>query len=203
MIVVRVVLAPAHGTRAAEASRAQPAAATSSENYNTAGQVISISDAMNDTTLFGYTNGDLTSIVDPLGNKSYFFSDAVGRTIWAQDPMGSRTNLSYSTLDDLTQTMDEDGNLTKFSYDQNSNLKTVTDANGGVTSYSYDPMKRNGSRTDPLDVTETYGYDGNGNLTSHTDRRGEVTKYQYDGINRRKFAGFGYTGSSYESTIGY
>src|SRR5580704_17899904 len=28
MIVVRVVLAPAHGTRAAEASRAQPAAAT-------------------------------------------------------------------------------------------------------------------------------------------------------------------------------
>jgi RHS repeat-associated protein len=174
-----------------------------SENYNTAGQVISISDAMNDTTLFGYTNGDLTSIVDPLGNKSYFFSDAVGRTIWAQDPMGSRTNLSYSTLDDLTQTMDEDGNLTKFSYDQNSNLKTVTDANGGVTSYSYDPMNRNGSRTDPLDVTETYGYDGNGNLTSHTDRRGEVTKYQYDGINRRKFAGFGFTGSSYESTIGY
>jgi RHS repeat-associated protein len=40
-------------------------------------------------------------------------------------------------------------------------------------------------------------------LTGHTDRRGKVTVYQYDGINRRKFAGFGYTGSSYESTSTY
>jgi RHS repeat-associated protein len=117
--------------------------------------------------------------------------------------MGSRTNLSYSPLDELTQTMDEDGNLAKFSYDPNSNLKTVTDANGGLTSYTYDPMNRKASRTDPLLATETYGYDGNGNLTGHTDRRGKVTVYQYDGIDRRKFAGFGYTGSGYESTSSY
>ncbi len=43
-----------------------------------------------------------------------------------------------------------------------------------------------------------YLYDGNENLVNHTDRRGKVTIYQYDGINRRKFAGFGYTGSSDE-----
>ena len=171
--------------------------------YNGQGQMASIADALNDTTHFGYTNGDLTSIADPLGNTSYFFSDAAGRTIWTEDPLGSTTNLSYSPLDDLTQSMDTDGNLTKFSYDQNSNLKTVTDANGGLTSYSFDPMNREISRTDPLGVTETYGYDVNGNLTGHTDRRAEVTVYQYDGINRRKFAGFGYTGSSYESTITY
>ena len=54
-----------------------------------------------------------------------------------------------------------------------------------------------------MNATETYGYDGNGNLTGHTDRRGKVTVYQYDGINRRKFAGFGYTGSGYESTSTY
>jgi YD repeat-containing protein len=86
--------------------------------------------------------------------------------------------------------MDKDGNLTRFMYDQNSNLKTVTDAKGG--------LNRKASRTDPLGATEIYGYDGNGNLTGHTDRRGKVTIYQYDGINRRKFASFGYTGSSYE-----
>jgi len=117
--------------------------------------------------------------------------------------MGSRTNRSYSPLDDLTQTMDEDGNLTRFTYDQNSNLKTVTDANGGQTSYSYDPMNRMASRNDPLGAFESYGYDGNGNLTGHFDRRGKIAIYQFDGINRRKFAGFGYTGSSYESTINY
>ena len=40
-------------------------------------------------------------------------------------------------------------------------------------------------------------------MTGHTDRRGKVTVYQYDGINRRKFAGFGYAGSGYESTSTY
>lgn len=173
------------------------------EIHNTDGQLSSYSDGMSDTTHFYYTNGDLTSIVDPLGNTSYFFSDAVGRMSWTKDPLGSRTNLSYSPLDDLIQTMDEDSNLTKFSYDQNSNLKTVTDANNGLTTYTYDPMNRKASRTDPLGTIEIFGYDGNGNLTGHTDRRGKVTVYQYDGINRRKFAGFGYTGSSYESTSSY
>jgi len=174
-----------------------------SEHYNTAGQITSIADALGDTTQLGYTEGDLTSIADPLGNTSYLFSDAAGRTTWTEDPLGNTTNLSYSVLDDLTQTMDEDGNLTKFAYDPNSNLTSVTDANSGQTSYTYDPMNRKASRTDPLNATESYGYDGNGNLTGHTDRRGKMTVYQYDGINRRKFAGFGYTGGSYESTTSY
>jgi RHS repeat-associated protein len=59
------------------------------------------------------------------------------------------------------------------------------------------------SRADALNASESYGYDATGNLTSHTDRRGKLTKYQYDALNRRSFAGFGYDGSSYESTINY
>ena len=173
------------------------------ENHDTEGNLISYADALGHTTHFAYTKGDLTSITDPLGNTSYLFDDAVGRTIWTEDPLGSTTNLSYSPLDDLTQSMDTDGNLTEFGYDPNSNLTSVTDANGGLTSYTYDPMNREASRTDPLGATETDGYDGNGNLTGHTDRRDKVTVYQYDGIDRRKFAGFGNTGSSYESTSTY
>ncbi|MGC1676735.1 MAG: RHS repeat-associated core domain-containing protein, partial [Candidatus Binataceae bacterium] len=41
------------------------------------------------------------------------------------------------------------------------------------------------------------------NLTNHSDRSGNVTKYSYDGLNRRTFAGFGYSGSGYQSTISY
>jgi RHS repeat-associated protein len=73
---------------------------------------------------------------------------------------------------------------------------------GSAKSSSSNPYRK-ASRTDPLAATETYGYDGNGNLTGHTDRRGETSVYQYDGINRRKFAGFGYTSGSYESTSSY
>jgi YD repeat-containing protein len=50
---------------------------------------------------------------------------------------------------------------------------------------------------------KTYAYDGNSNLTQQTDRHGKVTVYQYDGLNRPTFAGFGYSGTCYESSIGY
>jgi YD repeat-containing protein len=40
-------------------------------------------------------------------------------------------------------------------------------------------------------------------LTQHTDRRGKVTIYQYDGLDRRKFAGYGKNGTTYESTIDF
>jgi RHS repeat-associated protein len=140
---------------------------------------------------------------DPLGNTTYLFDDAAGRLIWKQDPLGNQTNLSYSPLDDLTQIMDEDGNLTRFEYDTDRGLTSVTDANANQTIYTYDPMDRRISRKDALGATETYAYDGNGNLTQHTDRNGNVTQYQYDGLNHRTFAGFGYNGSTYQSSITY
>ena len=59
------------------------------------------------------------------------------------------------------------------------------------------------SRLDGLRVSESYSWDGNSNLTSHTDRRGKVAQFQPDALNRRKFAGFGQNGNSYESTINY
>ncbi len=72
-----------------------------------------------------------------------------------------------------------------------------------MTTYTYDPMDRRASRTDALGAVESYAYDGMSNLTSHTDRNGNVTSYSYDGLNRRTFAGFGYNGSGYQSTINY
>ena len=45
--------------------------------------------------------------------------------------------------------------------------------------------------------------DAHGILAQFTDRRGKVTVFQYDEQNRKTFAGFGYNGSGYESTISY
>jgi RHS repeat-associated protein len=46
-------------------------------------------------------------------------------------------------------------------------------------------------------------YDRDGNLTQFTAPRCKVTVYQYDGLNRRTFAGFGKSGSTYQSSISY
>ncbi len=59
------------------------------------------------------------------------------------------------------------------------------------------------SGTDALGTTEYYSYDANGRLAQFTDRRGKMTVFQYDAQNRKTFAGFGYNGSGYESTIRY
>jgi uncharacterized protein RhaS with RHS repeats len=55
----------------------------------------------------------------------------------------------------------------------------------------------------PLGATEHYSYDADGRLAQFTDRRGTITVFQYDAQNRKTFAGFGYNGSGYASTISY
>ena len=172
--------------------------------HNSAGQTTSIADALNDTTQLAYGSyGDLVEVTDPIGNSTKFSTDNAGRFILVSDAMGNTTGLTYDNLDHITQILDARNGSTFFSYDGNGNLLTVTDANGNQTSYAYDSRNRVASRLDGLKVSESYGYDGNSNLTSHSDRRGKVTAFQYDALNRRKFAGFGQSGSSYESTISY
>jgi RHS repeat-associated protein len=171
--------------------------------YTAEGQLSSLTDGVGNTVQIAYDGGDPASVTDPLGNTSYQFSDAVGRLIWMQDTLGSETDIGYSQLDELTGITDALGGTTAFAYDADRNLSSVTDANSHTTSYTYDSMDRRSSRTDPLTHAESYVYDYNGNLTQFTDRRGSVTVYQYDGLNRRTFAGFGYNGSSYQSTISY
>ncbi len=172
--------------------------------HNSAGQVTSIADALNDTTQFAYGNyGGLSQVTDPLGNAIKLSADNAGRLILLSDPLGNTTGLTYDNLDRITQILDARNGTTSVSYDGNGNPLTVTDANGNQTSYAYDSRNRPISRADGLKVSESYGYDFNGNLTSHTDRRGKVTAYKYDALNRRWFAGFGQSGSNYESTINY
>jgi YD repeat-containing protein len=69
------------------------------------------------------------------------------------------------------------------------------------TTYTLDNMDRVATRKDPLENQESYQYDGNDNLTQFTDRRGKVAIFNYDALNRPAFAGFGKSGSTYESTI--
>jgi len=130
-------------------------------------------------------------------------TDNAGRLVLLSDALGNTTGLTYDNLDRITQILNAINGTTSFSYDANGNLLSVTDANGNQTSYLYDSRNRVTSRTDGLRVTESYGWDGNSNLTSHTDRREKVTALQYDALNRVTFAGFGQSGSQYESTISY
>ncbi len=171
--------------------------------YDAEGRPLTVADAYNDTAQFGYSGADLSSITDPIGNTTTRYTDYAGRPFAVRDALGQFTGITWDALDRITQITDRNLSATLFTYDGNGNLLNVEDANNNQTSYAYDSRNRPTSRTDGLRVSESYGWDANSNLTSHTDRRGKVTAFQYDALNRRIFAGFGQSGSNYESTISY
>jgi YD repeat-containing protein len=171
--------------------------------YNSSGQPVSSTDAAGNTTTYGYTGGLLTSITDPVGNTTSYVYDSAGRMIRSIDPLSNSTTNIYDNLGNLTQTINALGATTSFTYDAERNRTSITDANGGTIRYAYDSMNRLISATDPLGATEHYSYDANGRLAQFADRRNTVTVFQYDAQNRKTFAGFGYNGSGYASTISY
>jgi len=126
--------------------------------YNTAGQVSSVTDALNNVVQFGYFGGDLVSVTDPLGNVSTSFHDAAGRVVSATDSQGNIVKTQYSPLNLVTQLTDAKGNNTAFSYDPNGNLLSLTDALHLTTptTWTYDNMDRILTRTDPLLRQESY-----------------------------------------------
>jgi YD repeat-containing protein len=171
--------------------------------YNSSGQPTSSTDSVGNTTTYGYTGGLLASSTDPIGNTTSYVHDTAGRVIRSIDPLGNSSSNIFDNQNNLTQTINALGAATSFTYDAEHNRTAVTDANGGTTHYAYDSMNRLISATDPLGATEHYTYDANSRLAQFTDRRGKVSLFRYDEQNRKTFAGFGYHGSGYESTISY
>lgn len=171
--------------------------------YNSAGQIVTRMDPLGNTTRFGYLIGDLVSIIDPLSRTTNRFVDAGGRLVSVTDPAGKITRYAYTPLNQISTVTDPLGAQTSFTYYPNGPLHTVTDANQNTTTYTYDSMDRLHSRQDPLGNLETYQYDKHSRVVSYVDRRGTTTNYSYDSLGRRTFSGFGFNGSSYDSTINY
>jgi RHS repeat-associated protein len=176
-------------------------------HYRPDGQPDSVTTAGHETSTFGYTDGQLTSVTDANGNKTTVFRDAANRPSVMTLPSGQRSITRYDAANLVTQQIAPDGTSTSFTYDENGNLKKVTDAKGHFTTFDYDDFGRIHVRTDPLLKTDTYTYDANGNLVLVLDRRGKTTEFRYDERERLSFAGYGRTGTAapftYESSGTY
>ena len=125
-----------------------------------------------------YATGQLKSEEDPLGNKTSYDYDDLGRLI--------RTTLPDPDGDPATT---GDIPVFKYTYDAAGNLLSEKDAFDNGTSYLYDDLGRlktaieTGSGGAALSETG-YTYDTAGNLLSVTDPVGNVTSWIYDDLNR-------------------
>jgi YD repeat-containing protein len=129
---------------------------------------------VNDTTTYGYTAGNLTSVLDASGKTTVLHYD---------DP--SNKGLVTSVVDPLTHT-------TTFTYDVYGNRQTALDAVDKYT-YNYDVGGRLTSVIDAMTParTTTFTYDGMNDLVTVQDAfngANALTVYGYDAVGNRKTA---------------
>ncbi|HEX3047036.1 MAG TPA: DUF6531 domain-containing protein, partial [Bacillota bacterium] len=164
-----------------------------------------VSDQLKRFTLYGYTDGKLTSFTAINGGAYQYSYDSQNRLIRIVDPLGNVkiTNTYDSQNRIIGQTM-ADGSTNSFSYDDSSQITTCAERNGTKTLYKYDQKNRIYETDFPDGVQQvvindqnqitaavdkngnrySYEYDLKGNITRETNPLGDVTEYSYDNHNR-------------------
>ncbi|MGD0706224.1 MAG: RHS repeat-associated core domain-containing protein [Trebonia sp.] len=152
--------------------------------------------------------GDLTKVVDPLGNATTTTYDAYGDKASVTDALGNKTLYGYDTgTGRLTSEVSPSGaaagvttsctppatGCTTFGYDAYGDLVKTTDALSHLTSSTYDPDGNKLSDTNGDGKTTTYAYDAAGQLVKTTAPDGtvSVTDYNPDGTIADTIDGLG------------
>jgi RHS repeat-associated protein len=127
-------------------------------DFDSSGELTSMSDRNGQGLTFAYTSGNLTSI-----------TDSAGRTITLTYTSGLLTNVALPDLRDVSYAYT--GGL----------LTTFTDVRGNTVTYTYDTGSRLATITDQLNhtvVSNVYGTDGR--VTQQTDGRGHTSYFAWD-----------------------
>jgi RHS repeat-associated protein len=174
----------------------------------------------NQTTTYQRTNathrGDVTGVVDPLGNTTQKAYDTAGNVAAVTTPQGRKTTYTYDAVGRRLTAVAPAGNVagadasaftTSFAYDNTGRLLSTSGAAPGaplVTSQTYDLDGRTTTRTDPLGRTTANAYDLAGELTQVTRPDGSTTKTAYwpDGVVKSQTDGNGNAVGSVEDPLG-
>jgi len=132
--------------------------------YNDRNQKIRFTDKNGNTTRYSYDNqGNLTQVVNALGQK---------------------TNMTYDINGKLICIKQQDGACSKRRYDKSGNLVEVENPNGNITHLNYDDKKQLESILYPDGSKKKLCYDSSGNVTCMIDSMENMIQYEYDILNR-------------------
>jgi RHS repeat-associated protein len=119
---------------------------------------------------YGYdSQGNLTSLGDPLGHITTNVYDALNRLARTIDPSATGTGA---------------GNATQYTHDGADQLTAVTDPRNLITSYTIDGLGNLIALNSPDTAQTTSTFDEAGNLAQRTDARGVIASFTYDALNR-------------------
>lgn len=172
--------------------------------YTTDGQLTSMTDPLNRSTLLEYTNGCLTRATNPLGKSTTFTCTSTGLTesvtdalsntavsyylgadlIALSNPLGWDVRFRHDALGRQVATQGPDGQLSRTEYDAMGRVNKIVSPDGGTTELAYDA---NGNTTDvllPHQAGITYEYDSRDRLVKRTDSLGQSEVWTYDRMSR-------------------
>ena len=153
-------------------------ATTETFAYNSAGQLVAVTDGNGHTTTYGYnTAGDRTSKKNAAGETKWTYNSThdvismttpVGSTATIiRDASGNPESVSRPGPEETTQT-------TTFDYDEHGQLEDFTDPLERTWSYAYSNQGDLISESDPIGNTQTFAYDEDSRLLSMVLPRGNV-----------------------------
>jgi RHS repeat-associated protein len=153
---------------------------TTTNTYDTVGDVTSTTDALGHKTLYGYNTGTgwHTTMVSPAGV-------AAGTTASCTPPAAGCTSYGHDAYGDITATTDPLGYVSKASYNADGNEISTTDANNETITTSYNAADQPVKVTQADGTTQSTDYNPDGTIADTVDGLGDKTSYGYDGQERQ------------------
>lgn len=132
--------------------------------FDALGRMLTDVGGMSQTTTYGYdSNGNVTSITDPLSHVTTRTFDALNR-------LATSTN----AVQDLVQ----------FAYDAHDRPLTVTDGKGNATTFVYDGFGDTIQQTSPDSGATVWYYDPDANVTGRVQAGINFSSATYDALDR-------------------
>ncbi|MCP3996196.1 MAG: RHS repeat protein, partial [bacterium] len=124
-------------------------------------------------------------MVDPLGHRSAWSYDALGRLVGATEPTGDETRYSFDEQGNRILQIDALSRKIRFEYDVMGRLTKRTLDDGSSEGYEYDAVGNQIRKIDFLGRETVYLYDVNDRLVERSYSDGRVVKFTYTPEGRR------------------
>lgn len=149
--------------------------------YNKRNQKIRYTDKNGNTTQYAYDNqGNMTKVIDSLGQKFYMTYDKRKLLLNIKYPNGTSIKNSYNENGKLIETVDRRGYSTKIEYVNGDNIHRVLQADGTEWGFQHDSRGNISQVTDPLGNCKRFFYNELGQQEKYVDGNGNQTLYSYN-----------------------
>ena len=179
-------------------------------DYNKEGDLVSITDALQQATVIEYANHGMVKKTDRNGQSFYWEYDSQKRCVhtWGDggllegfieynkgyntvtNSLGEITTYYYDENNLCVQQTDHYGNHRYTEYTEDFEIYREIDEEGNITGYTYDDKARLKEKTYPDGTSEQFHYNNYNQVTLLINRDGSSSTFGYDAQRRLQFINY-------------